>query len=86
MPPSRASEDHSRLSHLLRDLPESYAATFQLRVREDFTYRDIAEMRGEPEGTLRSRVHHTLRRIRAALDDSARVEGDSRNAKRRRTP
>lgn len=74
------------IDSVLRDLPESYAATFQLRVREDFTYRDIAEMLGEPEGTLRSRVHHTLRRIRAALDDAVQVDGGAPNPKRRRTP
>lgn len=52
----------------LADLPPAYAATFQLRICEGFGYREIGEMLGEPEGTLRSRVHHALRRVRAALE------------------
>ena len=53
---------------VLADLPESYAQTFVLRVREDFSYAEIAEILGDAEGTLRSRVHHTLKRIRRALE------------------
>jgi RNA polymerase sigma-70 factor (ECF subfamily) len=52
----------------LADLPPAYAATFQLRICESFSYREISEMLDEPEGTLRSRVHHALRRVRAALE------------------
>jgi RNA polymerase sigma-70 factor (ECF subfamily) len=52
---------------ILGDLPPSYATAFHLRVREELSYREIAALSGEPEGTLRSRVHHALRRIRAAL-------------------
>jgi len=52
---------------VLADLPPAYAMAFHLRVREEFSYREIAAICGEPEGTLRSRVHHTLKRIRLAL-------------------
>lgn len=52
---------------LLDDLPPDYAAAFHLRVREGFSYREIAAMTGDPEGTLRSRVHHTLQRLREGL-------------------
>lgn len=51
----------------LATLPESYAAAFHLRVREGFSYREIAEISGAPLGTLRSRVHHALRTARQAL-------------------
>ena len=51
----------------LSDLPATYAMAFHLRVREEFSYREMAEICGEPEGTLRSRVHHTLKRLRVAL-------------------
>ena len=57
----------ARVESALRDLPESYAAAFLLRVREEFSYREMAAITGEPEGTLRSRVHHALGRVRRAL-------------------
>jgi RNA polymerase sigma-70 factor (ECF subfamily) len=56
-----------QIEAMLADLPAEYAAAFHLRVREEFTYREMAEMTGDPEGTLRSRVHHTLKRLRARL-------------------
>jgi RNA polymerase sigma-70 factor (ECF subfamily) len=56
-----------RIESVLAGLPPSYAAAFHLRVREGLSYREIAAVSGEPEGTLRSRVHHTLRRLRAHL-------------------
>lgn len=52
----------------LDDLPTEYAAAFHLRVREGFSYREMAAMTGDPEGTLRSRVHHTLQRLRGLLE------------------
>lgn len=56
-----------RLEHALADLPEDYALAFHLRVLEGFSYAEMAAVSGAPEGTLRSRVHHAVRRIRAAL-------------------
>ncbi len=62
-----AGELAERVESVLHDLPEPYAAVFHLRVRERFSYREIAAITGEPEGTLRSRVHHALKRVRHAL-------------------
>ena len=58
-----------RVESALGDLPAAYAAAFHLRVREQFRYREIAAITGEPEGTLRSRVHHALKRVRNALSE-----------------
>jgi RNA polymerase sigma-70 factor (ECF subfamily) len=57
----------ARVESALHDLPESYAAAFHLRMREEFSYREMAEITGDPEGTLRSRVHHAVGRVRHAL-------------------
>jgi len=48
----------------LDDLPSGYAAAFHLRLCEGFSYREMTAITGDAEGTLRSRVHHTLRRLR----------------------
>ncbi len=63
-----------RVESALSDLPEAYSAAFHLRVRESLSYKEIAAIRSEPEGTIRSRVHHTLRRIRTALLSEERPE------------
>ena len=55
------------LEAALEDLPSGYAAAFHLRLREGFSYREMAAITGDSEGTLRSRVHHTLRRLRDRL-------------------
>jgi RNA polymerase sigma-70 factor (ECF subfamily) len=56
-----------RIDAALADLPPEYALAFHLRVQEGFAYAEIAAMCGDPAGTLRSRVHHAVRRLRAAL-------------------
>jgi len=83
--PSREAEQREtlrRIDAVLADLPPAYALAFHLRIREEFTYAEIASMAGEPESTLRSRVHHTLKRIRAALEGDAthftNRQGDTR--------
>lgn len=63
-------EVHEKIEAALADLPDSYAVAFHLRVREDFSYREIAAICEAGEGTLRSRVHHAVKRITAALRGS----------------
>ena len=78
-------EVRAAVESVLADLPPDYALTFHLRVRQEFSYAEIAEMRGESPGTLRSRVHHTLKRVRQLLTGApgpgpgaARKEDDTR--------
>lgn len=52
----------------LANLPDSYRTTFHLRIKQEFTYPEIAAICGEPEGTLRSRVHHTMKMLRKGLE------------------
>ncbi len=56
---------------LLDDLPPAYAEAFRQRVGRDLSYREMSALTGEPEGTLRSRVHHALKRIRRAMVEEA---------------
>ena len=75
MPPPVPSPDETLAARealrlvetVLDDLPAEYGAAFHLRVREGFSYREMAAVTGDPEGTLRSRVHHTLQRLRERL-------------------
>ena len=52
-----------RVDAVLRTLPPEYVTVFHLRIREEFRYSEIAAICGAPEGTLRSRIHHALKKI-----------------------
>lgn len=49
-------------------LPDPLRETLELRLREELSYAEIAEVLAIPVGTVRSRLHHALRRVRALLD------------------
>jgi RNA polymerase sigma-70 factor (ECF subfamily) len=40
----------------------------ELRLRDELTYEEIAAVLEIPVGTVRSRLHNALERVRAALD------------------
>jgi RNA polymerase sigma-70 factor (ECF subfamily) len=68
--PLKRVHESQMLEHIrivLADLPPDYAAAFHLRVREGFSYREMVAISQSPAGTLRSRVHHAIQRIRDAL-------------------
>lgn len=55
------------VSRALRELPPPYRETLELRLREELTYEELAHVLGVPIGTIRSRLHEALRRVRAAV-------------------
>jgi len=85
-PPVMTQAVQRHLELVLAGLPADYAATFHLRIAEDFTYGEIAAMRGEPEGTLRSRVHQVLRRLRERLAPAIPPVGEPSGPLRRSNP
>ena len=62
-----AAELDHLVQRILAELPAAYATTFNLRIVQEFTYPEIAAICQEPQGTLRSRVHHTLELLRQAI-------------------
>lgn len=48
-------------------LPEPLRETLELRVRHDLSYQEIAEVLAIPVGTVRSRLHRAVRRLRETL-------------------
>lgn len=78
------SECLALIEQALAQLPRGYAEAFHLRVREGFGYREMSAITGEPEGTLRSRVHHTLTSLRARLIDAGAHAGSTRGRKEAR--
>jgi RNA polymerase sigma-70 factor (ECF subfamily) len=61
------------LSEAIEALPPLHAAVFELAVIQGLPYADIASALEIPEGTVKSRVFHALRKLRAALEN----EGDA---------
>jgi RNA polymerase sigma factor (sigma-70 family) len=57
------------LSSLVAELPEPYRSTISQRYYEDLSPTDIARRQGVPAGTVRSRLHHGLLRLRQRLDE-----------------
>ena len=44
--------------------------TLELRIEQELSYEEIAGVLEIPVGTVRSRLHHAVRRLRAALTHS----------------
>jgi len=61
------AEDLERLRSALAGLQPEERELLVLREIEGLSYEEIAAITGEPEGTLRSRLFHSLRKLRRAM-------------------
>jgi RNA polymerase sigma-70 factor (ECF subfamily) len=50
-------------------LPEIHREVLELRLRDDLSYEEIAQVLNIPVGTVRSRLHHAVRGLRERLKD-----------------
>ena len=55
-------------------LPEGHRAVFELAVIEELSYSAISEALEIPIGTVKSRLHSAVLRVRAALQERERVQ------------
>jgi RNA polymerase sigma-70 factor (ECF subfamily) len=68
--PVETAEADPRLDRMRRAiaaLPEAQREALGLRLHDEFSYEEIAAVTDVPVGTVRSRLHHAVRRLREAL-------------------
>jgi RNA polymerase sigma-70 factor (ECF subfamily) len=61
-------EDRRLWGELLAGLPVRYREAVVLRHVEDLPYAEVAEVLGQPVGTVKTHVHRGVRLLRAALE------------------
>ena len=63
-----AVADH--VARAMGELPEQERRAIELAYFDGRTYREVAQLLAEPEGTVKSRIRNGMRRMRAVLADA----------------
>lgn len=58
-----------RVKDALKDLPEGERSAIVMAYFGGYTYREAAEILGDPEGTVKSRIRSGLKKLRGSLVD-----------------
>ena len=61
-------EDQDRLHAALDRLPQGQREVFELGGLQGLPYGEVGELLGIPVGTVKSRMHHAVRRLRSLLE------------------
>lgn len=64
-PPPRSAGLHPDLENVLAALGEAHREVLLMRILDDMTQEEIAQALGIPVGTVKSRLHHAMARLRA---------------------
>jgi RNA polymerase sigma-70 factor (ECF subfamily) len=70
---SQGAPERDALARALERLTPDHRLVVVLRFYADLPIEAIAQRLGEPSGTIRSRLHHALRSLRAAYEAGARL-------------
>ncbi len=59
-----------QVSRAMGELPEEERRAIELAYFDGHTYREVAQLLDQPEGTVKSRIRNGMRRMRAVLADT----------------
>ena len=59
-----------QVAHAMGELPDEERRAIELAYFDGRTYREVARLLDQPEGTVKSRIRNGMRRMRALLADS----------------
>lgn len=65
--PAESGDEIARVRGALARLAEPFQEIVRLRLYQGLSFREIAAALDVPEGTLKSRMHHAIRHLRALL-------------------
>lgn len=71
-------EEAGRVGAALARLPETHRLVFELGVVEELPYSEISQLLEIPEGTVKSRMFHAVRKLRDLLEGVRRPEEGTR--------
>ncbi len=71
-------DEAARVRRALRELPEPFREVVTLRLWQGLSFAEISESLGVPEGTLKSRMHHAVRKLRDLLGVAPEAVADPR--------
>ena len=71
------NESSAHLRALIARLPEKHRRIILLRFYEDASLPDMAQVLGCPVGTVKSRLHHALEKLRAIKMNLPEIRGDT---------
>jgi RNA polymerase sigma-70 factor (ECF subfamily) len=63
-----ALADH--VTRAMGELPDDERRAIELAYFDGHTYREVARLLDQPEGTIKSRIRNGMRRMRTALNDA----------------
>jgi RNA polymerase sigma-70 factor (ECF subfamily) len=69
-----AHEDQVRLREAVAKLPRKQRLTLELRVYEDLSFREVADILGTSEGAAKVNYHYAVKRLKEWLGEAAAVE------------
>ncbi len=64
-----SSELRTRLERAIAELPEDQREVFLMRESADLSFKEIADVIGISENTVKSRMRYALEKLRASLDE-----------------
>jgi RNA polymerase sigma-70 factor (ECF subfamily) len=59
-----------QVAHAMGELPDEERRVIELAYFDGRTYREVAQLLDQPEGTVKSRIRNGMRRMRAVLADA----------------